>query len=234
MRIEKISGGNLIKSEMLDLIPNIVHGFGVRGVDVATYLDSIGIRDRFIFETNQLHGNRVHLLMYPKKCDMLKGDAFMSDYPGITCFVRTADCVPILVADQKTGAVAAIHAGWRGTAQNVVGETIRSMRKVFNTNPQDCVVAIGPSICGRCYEVGVEVIESLNRLDVGETWRVGDKKVDLKIINKALAERAGVMPVDIDMSSECTFCNNQFASYRRDKSEKERQFNFILSHPRQY
>ena len=226
--LERVSVPSPYKSQNLDSISHISHGFGARGVDLAAYLDSKGIKDRFIHRTNQIHGNCVHYLMRPRKVGVLKGDAFITDRPGLVCFVRTADCVPILIADAKRPAVAAVHAGWRGTALQIVCETLRAMNASFGTNAADCLAAIGPRICGSCYEVKGDVIEAMSNLKLADSWRTCDTKVDLGEANRLLLERSGVLPINISILPQCTFCDNSFASYRRDKDENERQFNFIV------
>jgi len=222
------SAGKLLRSELIDGVTNVIHGFGVRGVMPSQYLDALGIKDRFIVETDQMHGGTVHYLMWPKKGSVLEGDAFISDRPGMVCFVRGADCVPILIADTKRPAVAAVHAGWRGTVENVIGETLKAMKGVFGTESSDCVAAIGPAICGKCYEVGSEVVEAISKLDVGKEWLIDSNHVDLKMAVASLLQKSGVPRSNIDVSNHCTFCDPAFASWRRDHDEDERQFSFIM------
>lgn len=218
----------LLKSEIISSIPGIVHGFGVRDVGVEEYLDHLCVKERVLFPTNQTHGNCVHRLDGRPSRGVLHGDAFITDHPGAVCFVRTADCAPILIADKKRFAVAAIHSGWRGTAKDIVGETLRSMQRVFGTVPEDCVAAIGPRICGSCFEVGDKVIKSMEDLSVGNGWLVKARNVDLGFINEKLLIRAGIKSINIEILPECTFCDETFASYRRTSDKNERQFNFIL------
>jgi len=226
---EKRAGDQiLICSEQIENINGIVHGFGLRGITGPEYLDALGVKDRFVFQTDQVHGSTVHYLMWPKKSPIIKGDAFISDRPGILCFVRTADCVPILVADRDARAVAAVHAGWRGSAGNIVGKTIAAMRDTFGIDPGNLVAAIGPSICGRCYEVGDEVMDALSNLGLGDSWRVDSSHADLREANRLLLEAAGVHASSIEVSDRCTFCDDAFNSYRRDKNEEGRQHNFIM------
>jgi YfiH family protein len=89
-----------------------------------------------------------------------KGDAALSRTPGVLLAVQTADCLPILLADTKRRAVAAIHAGWRGTLRRIVEKTLGRMRMQFGTRPADVVAAIGPGIGACCYEVGHEVVQA--------------------------------------------------------------------------
>jgi polyphenol oxidase len=88
-----------------------------------------------------------------------QGDALITRRPGVLLAVQTADCMPILLADTKNRAVAAIHSGWRGTAQRIAAKTLGRMQMEFCTRPQDVIAAIGPGIGPCCYEVGHEVIK---------------------------------------------------------------------------
>jgi hypothetical protein len=88
----------------------------------------------------------------------LKGDGLMTDEPGLLLGIQTADCIPVLVADRKRRAVAAFHAGWRGTVQRIVESGIGRMRLQFGSRPEDLVAAIGPGIGPCCYSVGEEVL----------------------------------------------------------------------------
>lgn len=246
------TAGKLLRCRALDAVPGVVHGFGVRGPDAAAYLDALGVCDRVLVRTNQIHGSCVHYLAddcaadhpspFPSPLpplkhrrarrgegkEVLEGDAFITDRPGIVCFVRTADCVPILIADGKRAAAAAIHAGWRGTAEDVVGETLRAMREAFGTDPAGCIAAIGPRICGGCYEVGREVIDALSALALSDGFLPDPRHADLGRANEELLLRAGLDARNISVLPHCTACDRTFASWRRDRIESERQFNFIV------
>jgi YfiH family protein len=89
-----------------------------------------------------------------------KGDGLMTDRPGVLLGVQTADCIPVLVADRKQRAVAAFHAGWRGTAKRIVESGVGRMRLEFGSRPEDLIAAIGPGIGVCCYSVGEEVFSS--------------------------------------------------------------------------
>jgi YfiH family protein len=91
-----------------------------------------------------------------------KGDALMTDQPGLLLSIRTADCMPILLVDPKRRALAAVHAGWRGALERIVEKSVGDMRRLFASRPSDLLVAIGPSIRVCCYEVGEEVRENFS------------------------------------------------------------------------
>jgi YfiH family protein len=90
--------------------------------------------------------------------DALKGDALITNEPGLLLVVQTADCVPILLADKKRLAIAAIHAGWRGTLQRIAEKALGRMQMEFGTSPQDVIAVLGPGIGQCCFEVGPEVV----------------------------------------------------------------------------
>lgn len=207
---------------------SITHGFGLRGVALETYLDALGASNALSFTTNQIHGKCIHILVDKSHNAILEGDAFITDTPSVVCFVRTADCVPILIADVKRTAIAAVHAGWRGTAEDIVGETLHAMVREFGTDPSDCLASIGPHICGECYEVGGEVIDALKQLDIGNSWQASKNYISLGEANSLLLTRAGIPSSNISFTGQCTYSNTHFASWRRDRLENERQFNFIM------
>src|SRR6185437_1817778 len=123
------------------------------------FLQAIGADELSLVAIEQMHSDIVYRIdsaggavgKHPQ------GDALLTNVPGILLAIQTADCVPILIADMKHRAVAAIHAGWRGTHLRIAAKALGRMRMEFGTSPQDTVAAIGPSIGPCCYEVGSEV-----------------------------------------------------------------------------
>lgn len=108
----------------------------------------------------QIHSDAIHVVdagAVPSGSDALKGDALITRERGVLLTVQTADCIPILLADTKHRAVAAIHSGWRGTAARISEKTLGRMRMEFGTRPENVIAAIGPGIGSCCYEVGHEV-----------------------------------------------------------------------------
>jgi YfiH family protein len=149
-----------------------------------------------------------------------EGDALITDRPGVALSIRTADCFPILLADPEHRAVAAIHAGWRGTEQGIVGRTLDAMRSHFDTSPARVAVAIGPGIGACCYEVGEDVALRFGFRGAG--------RIDLAAVNREQLIRAGVPPSRIDTLGHCTFCEpERFFSYRRDREQAGRMISFI-------
>jgi YfiH family protein len=159
----------------------------------------------------------------------MEGDSLISNERGKVIGVRTADCVPILLVDAETRSVAAIHAGWRGTAANIVGRTVEHMAHAFQTNPLHIFAAIGPAIGGCCYEVGFDVAAQFNGI-LPEVAPDGQKRVrlDLAEANRRLLLSAGVPYAQVYPSRFCTFCNSDdFFSYRREQANPGRMISFI-------
>jgi polyphenol oxidase len=111
---------------------------------------------------NQVHGRDVVAVHRgtPPAANRQAADALVSDDPDVAIAVRAADCVPLLMADTRTGAVAAVHAGWRGTAAGAATAALDAMAREFGSRPEDLVVAIGPSIGPCCYEVGSDLVDA--------------------------------------------------------------------------
>ena len=149
-----------------------------------------------------------------------EGDALVTRTAGIAVSIRTADCFPILLADPHTHAVAAIHAGWRGTAAGIVQSALARMRNDFGSDPRDTFAAIGPGIGRCCYEVGEEVARQFGLQQSGN--------LDLAMENRSQLIRAGLSPERIEQVGGCTFCNAaQFFSWRRDHDRAGRMISFI-------
>lgn len=111
-----------------------------------------------IVTLKQIHSSVITLADAASAASVCKGDGLMTDRPGLLIGVQTADCIPVLVADRKRKAVAAFHAGWRGTVKRIVESGIGRMRLEFGSRPEDLVAAIGPGNGPCCYAVGEEVL----------------------------------------------------------------------------
>ncbi len=160
-----------------------------------------------------------------------EGDALITDRPRVALAIQTADCVPILLWDPQRPAIAAVHAGWRGTAVDVVGAAIAAMREQLGTDPAALHAALGPAIGGARFEVGPEVVEALGeRLDVDEFLIPVDgprPHVDLRRANAALLRRAGVPGEAIETVGGCTHDDPELFSYRRDGPRSGRQMGVV-------
>ena len=146
-------------------------------------------------------------------------DALVTNTPGVTLAAFTADCTPILLHDPVTGAVGAVHAGWRGTVADIAGKAVRAMAEQFGAKPENIRAAIGPNIGVCCFETHADVPDAVRAVlgpeAEGFIVPAGEKfRVDLKGVNAWLLRRAGVR--DIEISCDCTACQpERFWSHRR-------------------
>lgn len=241
------------------LPPQFRHGFTERagGVSVAPYdTMNVGLKwgddraavfanrqrvlvasgARALFIAKQVHGSDVAVVQADCQPDVVatqNADAIVTATSDVAVAVIVADCVPVLLADPVTGACAAVHAGWRGTAVNVVGKALQQMQALTGARPQDICAVVGPSIGPCCFEVGDEVVEGLRRCLPGrdDLFRPGKRDrphADLWAANRALLELAGVERDRIDSLNQCTHCQpGRFFSYRRDGSKTGQMMGFI-------
>ena len=151
-------------------------------------------------------------------------DALVTGAPRVLLGVKTADCVPVLLADARNGAVAAVHAGWRGTAAEVVRRALERLGEEYGTRPADVRAAVGPAANGCCYEVGAEVVEAFRQKfsyagELLAPTREGHALIDLQRANRNQLAEAGVAPERIHTLPLCTMCRTDlFFSYRKEKS----------------
>ena len=181
---------------------------------------------------NQVHGNSVFLLDPSTVDAKAEADAIITSMKGAAVGVLTADCVPILVLDPVQKAVAAIHAGWKGTVRLIAKETVEAMRANFNSDAKDLVAAIGPHIGPCCYSVRTEVADEFRR-SFGENPAclkpTGEgASADLGEANVSALLSAGLKRENISFEPVCTSCNNGlFFSYRKENGRTGRQLSFI-------
>jgi YfiH family protein len=199
---------NIYRVRPLEDLPWLKHGFGTRHSPPS---DAVTLR--------QIHSD-ICVPARGRTGLLGDGDALLENMPGHLVAVKTADCIPILLADEEHRAVAAVHAGWRGTALGIVRHALRGMHQEFGTRPAQVHAAIGPGIGKCCYEVGAEVAAQF-----GET---GPCHIDLVEANRRQLAEAGVPEPRIYAARLCTKCNaDNFHSYRRDKLQAGRMLSFI-------
>jgi len=160
------------------------------------------------------------------------GDALVTDTAGLMVGVRTADCVPILLADSRRRAVAAVHAGWRGTLARIAARAVDAMGREFGTRPLDLVAAIGPAIGPCCYEVGPDVAGKFAALAPELAACRSPAHLDLVEINRKILAEAGVPEARIRAAGLCTSCRAaDFYSYRREGERAGRMLTAIGVRP---
>lgn len=176
----------------------------------------------------QVHGDTIRTVANADDVgdSELRADAVMSDLSGVLAAVKTADCVPVLIGDPKTGAFVAVHAGWRGTAQSIVKKAVVKLSESYDANTSDMIAAIGPAALCRSYEIGLEVIDEFQN-NFGVTsekyfshTREGHALVDLHAANRDQLIDAGVTDKNIFTAPFCTMERSDlFFSYRRSSQD---------------
>lgn len=197
---------------------------------------ALGIEPNQMYFLSQVHGSRVHAVSgteAPKRVVELRGDALTTATPGVACAVRSADCVPVLLADQRTGRVAAAHAGWRGVARGVVVAAVQDLL-AHGCRVADLLAAIGPHISVAAFEVSDEVATELSARVPGidAVVRKPGKKphVDLRKLVRAQLTSLGVGDAAIDDVHGCTASDpDLFFSYRRDGAVSGRHLSAVVA-----
>jgi YfiH family protein len=198
-----------------------------------------------LVQVRQIHSAIIHRIS-AVSTQVLAGDGMITHTPGLLLAIKTADCVPVLMADAKRRVVGAFHAGWRGTVARVVEKGVGEMRRQFGSAPSDLRAAIGPCVRKCCYAVGDEVraeFESqftyaselfeevfdsnaihikypmlfLNQRAPGHGDLGPETHLDLVAANQRQLEAAGVRPEHISIVEGCTACDTKrFFSHRAE------------------
>lgn len=183
----------------------------------------------------QVHGSSVYALdkTLSNPLFSVEADAIVTGLAGAPIGVLTADCVPILMFDPKRKAVAAAHAGWRGTAKGIATEAVYAMKNSYKTNPADIIAAIGPHIRECCYSIGPDVAGEFKKAFGSLKGLVSEEKnasmLNLAEANIRVLEGAGVQRKNISLDTACTSCRvKDFFSYRRQGPRTGRQLSFIM------
>ena len=213
-----------------DTDQNVAENFRILG-------NALDFDPKNVVLTHQVHSDIVRIVTkddcigldhhtYPE-CDGL-----ITNTPGLALVVFTADCTPILLHDPVTGAVGAVHAGWRGTAANIAGKAVETMVSTFGCDPGNIRAAIGPNIGQCCFATDSDVPEAMVKaLGASASPHIrtsGDKYyVNLKAINAQFLRNTGVGHIEI--SPSCTMCqSNRFWSHRVTKGDRGSQGAIIV------
>jgi len=253
----------LLRARVMDHLPWLAHGFSTRTggssllgearvlnlgwtewdtrqateANRAAFLRALAAGRPWLITLRQCHGDVIHLVD-SLPAHTLSGDALITRTPGLLLAVQTADCVPILLVDGRHHAVAAVHAGWRGTLARLAEKVLGRMRMEFDTRAEDVIATLGPAIGRCCYEVGPEVAQAFAaQFSEAREWfegpfarlAVGDDpapfpwlsmtppghqepaprvRLDLSAANRRQLETAGVPAAQILSSALCTSCRS--------------------------
>lgn len=199
---------------------------------------AFGARLEKLVTVNQVHGTDLLVLDAPNPDYThflkLESDGIITNQRGVMIGVCMADCVPVLLLDPVKGAVAALHAGWKGTAGGIAGKGVEALVSLFGSDPHHILAAVGPGIGPCCYEVDKPVIDAFKgQGGVSELFATakGDGKwqLDLSQANVHQLRGTGIPAANIETAALCVCCEHDtFFSYRRDGGDTGRQMGFIM------
>lgn len=181
----------------------------------------------------QIHSDRI--LKYEKGIETIKdyeGDAIITNEKNVIIGVFTADCVPVILVDEKNGVIGAIHSGWRGTFESITAKTIQKMKEEFIVDETNIKVYIGPHIRKCCYEVSEELrlnfIEKKNKINKKDLINGNNLNLEACIVEDLLS--AGIKECNINSINLCTYCSEDIKlhSYRKSQGAYGRMFSFII------
>ena len=216
----------------LGRIPWLIHGFGTAAwaeADFAKVREWNGFRPVIL---DQVHSDIIHCVDTPPD-GRLEGDALITSAPGLFLVVKTADCLPVLVADEARRVVAAVHCGWRGTWKRILEQVVGELRARYGCDPGALLAALGPCIGPECYEVGLEVRERFEAAGFPDSLfrpnpAAAEKYfLDIRAANSLGLRRAGLGPENVLSLDACTRCRPELLSYRRDGTSEGRMYAFI-------
>jgi hypothetical protein len=239
---------NIIKSRLLGKFPDLVHGMSTKiglvneppfynnlsskigdkienvNANRKHFLDSLGISEAQLAVPHQVHSNTIEIVDKPGFYD--KRDGLITAVKNVFLVVSTADCLPVLIYDKAKQVCGAIHSGWRGTQQNIIGEALKIFLGKFESQPADLLVFIGPGISRKHFEVGEDVAALF------DTKFVEDRngKFYVNILGNVLEQikSFGIKSAQIEYSRKCSFAEiNYLHSYRRDREKSGRMFSVI-------
>lgn len=212
--------GNVYRVSEFNRFAWLEHGFGTK------WSKSFG-NCRRLATLHQIHSDVV-VDAAGRSGRLGEGDALVENTPDRLIAVKTADCLPLLIVDAEHRAVAAVHAGWRGTLQNIAKAAVTRLVEKFSTRPEDVHVAIGPGIQKCCFEVGPEVGRRFAAFFPELAKLSHPVHLDLTHVNTVQFEALGVPGESIYSSGLCTVCGGEeFSSYRREKKQAGRMLSVI-------
>lgn len=201
------------------------------------FAEAVGYAPGNLYEVSQVHGARVEVLeegVEPLALRAREADAIVSARPNTAVGVRVADCVPVLLAHPRSGAVAAVHAGWRGVVAGVVPSAVGALAAQVGAERSEFLAALGPHIGPDAFEVGHEVAAALQGCLPGVEGVVLAREprphVSLATAVRAQLVRAGLFDANVEIVEGCTFRESQrFFSFRRDGKRSGRHLAVIVA-----
>jgi YfiH family protein len=194
---------------------------------------AVGIHDGRIITMRQVHGDALVEVGETRVKEVGEADGMITRQRGAYLGVLTADCVPILFLAPERKAVAAVHAGWRGSLAGIAAKMVRLFGEKYSVDASHIEAALGPAIGACCYEIQEDVAEPLLArwgavAQSSLEQRNGKRFLDLRRLNRGILQQAGMSAPRIFEIGPCTSCAaDDFFSYRRERAETGRQLSFI-------
>ncbi len=185
----------------------------------ASFLQSIGVNPDQLVSAQLEHGNNAVVIISSKGFEFIPHtDALLTNQENIFLSITVADCLPIYLYDPSSSTIGIIHAGWKGLKKDIIKETITKAQKELDLDPTRTLIEIGPSIGACHFEVQQDVADQFEEYLNGISKREGKTYLDLKKIAEAQLLETGINKENIEVSSICTYDDQNYFSYRRDKS----------------
>ena len=226
------SNKDLLTVPRLEQIPFLIHGFGTRKWKQDGFKNKPEWKDFKLLFLDQIHSDIIQLMdEIPEK--KLKGDAMITRLPLLFLIIQSADCLPVLFVDEPRKVIAAVHCGWRGTCRRVVQKVIQKMKSHYGCHPSSLLVALGPCIESKCYEVGENVYQCFENGGLSTEFfkkhplRKGKYLFDLRGANLYQMINIGIEEKNIFSIGLCTHCHENLLSFRRDNEKAGRMLSFI-------
>lgn len=191
---------------------------------------AVGAKQATLVTAKQIHSAEIRSIENHEDAsrEPLPGDALTANLSNVLLGIQTADCLPIVIVDERTRAFAAIHAGWRGTYSEIAARTVERLQQIYDSRPEDLHAALGPAICAANFEVGPEVLEqfrhkfSYAEALISHLQPNGKGHLDLNRCNAQQLLDAGLRAEQIYDSALCTVARNDlFFSYRKERGHEQ-------------
>ena len=249
LQVNRTSQITLLRAPELQTISGVLHAFSTRraehneftlGPDAssnpaialnrARFLAAAGMPGWPLLKLRQVHSGAVRIMKDTWAAnEPLEGDAAITDRRGVALCVQTADCVPILISHREARCVAAVHAGWRGTAEGIARSAVSRLIEEYGIRASDLVAVIGPHNAVCCYEVGDDVVQAVDYPDAflqRSEW--AKPHFDQARANLYQLRQAGIPEAQIVVSNLCTQCRSDlFFSHRREGARAGRLLSII-------
>lgn len=216
----------------LEKIPFLHHGYGTSLWREQDFKRRPEWRDFRLIFLHQIHSDVVHSVD-DSFDNNIEGDAMITDRPHLFLVIKTADCLPIFMVDERQRVIAAVHCGWRGTRKRVIPRAVRALERRYGCSTPSLLVAMGPCIGRDCYEVGEDVVRLYREAGVPLNFfrihpeRPSQYLFDLRAANLSQLLDLGVKKANIFSVDVCSHCRLDFPSYRRDGKSAGRMLSFI-------